>query len=52
MDKNFLTGYLKYRDIKDLDTARELDRQHNLGLLKGIAIGIVVIIYTFIITNY
>lgn len=32
---NFFTGYLKYEDVPDLNTAKELDRQHNIGLLKG-----------------
>ena len=38
--KNFFTGYLEIEDVEDLDTAKELDRQHNIGLLKGVVIGL------------
>lgn len=45
--KNFINGYLKHEDVSDWNTGRELDRQHNIGLLKGIVVGIVSMILSY-----
>lgn len=45
--KNFFTGYIKKWDVQDWDTARELDRQHNIGLLKGVFGGLCIGVITY-----
>lgn len=45
---NFFTGYLRPEDVYNMAHAKELNRQHNIGLLKGVVIGIIGMIISYL----